>query len=642
MLDEATKKNGKSFQNSAVEAIFFSCGKPVPSGHENAHPLESLMLLDYEVNGKLHRQIKLHVPNVVCKIPVEEELIALAVIFDVKLPSQSSKVSKESRLGSYYQAILEKLKNFKAVNLDSLKRSLEEVGLDVMPIEEQKTVEYHVHKLQRFIRTLTKLSVSIVEGNHRFQLFSRHLLGYDLLLPMPSATETPKRKICLDESMTFFKEISFKIYLPKGDNNKIQKIAKSLQKCSVAIAKAKTLIIRRQWKDAWMQVFDRISQDADLQEILYPDIKSFAESGPLYTGKKSDESEAQLKFITICKAIHKHICDAMLHDDPTERLANFPTEEQIEEFRKIDFPSLFNYSTQALTTKFVYPLKFNKFPGFARGTSEKIKKIMVGNKKKQGSFEMIVMYHLFFQLGFTKEGLETLHNFIHCDQKGVLEPEIIHFSIIAPTNTIQNHMFPSGSHASFQNHPLRKMKLLYRHEFLASYLKAITETGLQLNSTSFHINEEQKTLKSIIEKANDVQKQTNNTFLYPTTPTIAILQTFPHRFLHFTELNSSATTFRPFHHLNVLHKNEYDKNSTTGKEYSDEVTNRGIFKNWHFPEAFDISIHLQEILDNKHIWHYHFGILDEPGIPTLPVSHFFSIIFFHPFTYDSHVHNNFC
>ena len=630
ILEAIHEDNNNSFQSKGIEFVFFKIKEPEKEGEKLCSMFEPGI---YKRKKGEMKQASISVQDYSVDYVKHDDVAALAFVLNcdgVMKPEDDTSTICDM------ETILTKLSQYPCNSEEAFKTFIKDgCNMPFFEYQEEEDLTYNLRRFRTFFRLLTPVFVNMVEGNHRLQVASNYLFGFDMTRPYPQKCEANMKEI--PQGSTLRKNIDSRLYFPnsKIPTNESVKMLFSMSKNNQINA---GIYIPCTIKDVLEEILKRIEDSDEFQEF-HDDITDFAKAS-------CTDEDAPDKFLKAHEFINNVIGDYVTQRSGDWLTASWITSNIV--FNKDQAQKWIEYTHQEkggtewfgyMSHSSAYPSKvkmeklmlldtrgfkdlFHSWSSNGQVAARKLlKKLGVKSVKgEQGAWiEFFVIYSLFLGICFTKEGVNILRAFLR--NKGnpskKMEISIFHLSflaqhVITPINTAQ-HMISSHVPKNIKRKQdssqakVKKVLWLYRHELFATYLKTLTNYP----DLTVQISEKQTNIQDIISAVNN-ERVHNSLVIYPTTPLLVILSTYPGIIYNWsTEYEAKDRDNRPL-----------DKEKEFGAteiKLRDEITNVDKYKHlhdkgqmpeeWKFPDTWKLDKHIDDIMQGKTIYDLELGFL---------------------------------
>jgi hypothetical protein len=289
--DAVYTPDGDTFQNSPLKLVFFA-GFPKKitkkDKSKDSLKLTSISTVDVDAGkaqlpgGGEYSNMTLSLEGIHCIWPREQDLRDFLYLLGYH-PYRNLGVDKHH---FPWNSILGLFNDKDMKDPDVLLRMLREMSLDFLYYKHHD-VFWNLTHFKGFIRFMTPIFISAIEGDHRIELANRLLYGIALKEEVPfmnsydpnidSAASEPKWARLLSSQFrelpfnsTVHKPISAEVYLPaKNSSDVCIAVITHLKSLSRKTAEQKTLYIRDSWRSLYSSIFSALENNDDFGTVLF-------------------------------------------------------------------------------------------------------------------------------------------------------------------------------------------------------------------------------------------------------------------------------------------------------------------------------------------------------------------------------------
>lgn len=313
-----------SFQNSSLHLMSFKTlydDKTQSKSH-----YESIGKVEYEIeHDKKTTNTLVTLQNVFVNSMDIEEITVLECIFGIDLNKQEKPCTNGHANIFHFNKLLSVFSfwknelNVSKENFTQLWSNLEmpDITEDIVNLND---IFREAHDWFSF---LTDFKISLIEGNHRLEMFARLMLGYDINVPVPlKKKESPT---IMPEQSTVYRSIPCVFYHQRFctvDN----RFLKLLKEHSMDIQRSKQVYIETTWQSLLRRIAEDIRTKTDYGEAPEFTIDAFT-----WLGTEYRETSHEQKLVKIHNSLIQIIHDNIFQHEPSRTALKDVNRQELEQ-----------------------------------------------------------------------------------------------------------------------------------------------------------------------------------------------------------------------------------------------------------------------------------------------------------------------
>jgi len=316
-------KRKDAFQNSPIHLISFKTSYEKCDNSKIYY--ESIGKVEYDFDDNTTNNTLVSLENVVANPVDKAEILVLECIFGVDLKKEEANCANGFAHTFHFDKLLSKFrfwKNDMCLKKDNFTQLWNNLNMPDIT-KDSNDICAIVREAHDWFSFLTDFKISLIEGNHRLEIFTRLILGYNIEQHAPLRRED-KPPINLPEQSTVFKSIPCEFYYQKYCAI-THDVLKEFYKYSLAIQQSKTVYLHT----TWQTLLRRIAEDIRIQ-TNYGDNTELVIDAMDWICTSIKDKPNEDKLINIHKFLLKIINDNFFEHEPAKSELKTVNRENLE------------------------------------------------------------------------------------------------------------------------------------------------------------------------------------------------------------------------------------------------------------------------------------------------------------------------